>query len=292
MDRGGDKTLLLSADEDDFEPELSDRGHQRREYGQYRDERSTNQEGHTDTYGQDYYDYDYDEWTSADQQDDRKDHYAMEGRGDNDKYYDDEDDYEPRKSNVNNPPPYSDDFPARKEQQAYSHNETSAYPNNAYGAHNYSYAPPTVPSYPVQQNQPQPTPYVQSYRDDTSVVNSPYWRDAPTPEMAAQPLYAGQYALGPRMPEEPFQDVPSYKCSSILVMLFCCLPLGIAGLVYTADAENLIIQRKYSEAKKVANKAKAMNIIGVVLGILIWILNGVLIYFRFRSIQARYEGHY
>ncbi|XP_059171180.1 uncharacterized protein LOC131952507 isoform X2 [Physella acuta] len=283
MDQGGDKNISLSADEDDYEPELSDQGHKRRESGHNWEERSTNQAGHTESYGQDYYDYEYDESTAADQLTDQRDHYTMKGIGDNDKYYDD-DDCEPLESSVDNPHHYSDDTPARNEQQAYSHNKRSAYPKRAYDAHKYTCATPTspsiVPSDPrtnnVEQNKPQPTPYVQNYRDNTSVVNTPNSRDAPAPQMGA---------IGPRMTEEPFQDVPSYKCISILVMLFCCLPLGIAGLVYTFSADNLKIRRKYSEAKKVAKKAETLNVMGVFSGILIWTYNVYSFFARLQSQQ-------
>ena len=68
--------------------------------------------------------------------------------------------------------------------------------------------------------------------------------------------------------------VPDYLVWSILETCFCCLPFGIAGLVYSINANNAKNNGRFEEALEQANKAKKFLIWGVAL----W-LAGALLYF-------------
>ncbi|XP_059171156.1 uncharacterized protein LOC131952487 [Physella acuta] len=171
---------------------------------------------------------------------------------------------------------------------------TTAYSHGTHHAYTHSNVKTKTPTKSLT---PTPSPYPTGINSEQTpslsmlntkyrnITNSPYWRDALMPQGGAQPMYPGSYAPWQHPPEESFQQVPNYKKMSICILCFCCLPLGIAGLIYTTKAEKLRAEKKYSQAKTVANKAKIVNIIGFVLGIFLWILNGLVIYFKVKHIQ-------
>ena len=63
--------------------------------------------------------------------------------------------------------------------------------------------------------------------------------------------------------EKPVSGTP-YMIFSILCTLLCCLPLGIAGIVYAAKINSLQKIGDYAGAKEAAKKAKLFTIIGAV----------------------------
>lgn len=67
-------------------------------------------------------------------------------------------------------------------------------------------------------------------------------------------------------PSQPDNKIKNYLVESILVTLFCCLPLGIAGIVYASKVDGLVQRGQYGEAQEMADKAKQFSIIGAVIG--------------------------
>ena len=63
--------------------------------------------------------------------------------------------------------------------------------------------------------------------------------------------------------------IKSYLAESILIALLCCLPFGIVGIVYAAKVSGLVAAGNYSEAQKVAGKAKFWTWLGFGIG-LVW----------------------
>ncbi len=57
--------------------------------------------------------------------------------------------------------------------------------------------------------------------------------------------------------------VPDYLVASILVTMFCCQPLGIAAIVYSALASGEKSTGNYAKAMSYAKNAKTCMIIGV-----------------------------
>lgn len=74
----------------------------------------------------------------------------------------------------------------------------------------------------------------------------------------------------------------NWLVESILVTIFCCLPFGIAGIVYAAKVESKYYSGDVAGAQKAAEEAKKWTMISFVLGIIsavIGFLFGVIIPF-------------
>lgn len=60
----------------------------------------------------------------------------------------------------------------------------------------------------------------------------------------------------------------NWLVESILVTLFCCLPLGIVGIINAAGVEGKFAQGDLEGAQRAAQTAKTMVLISVVVGVL------------------------
>lgn len=79
------------------------------------------------------------------------------------------------------------------------------------------------------------------------------------------------YSSGPaRFPPK------NWLVESILVTVFCCLPLGIVGIIYAASVESKYANGDTEGARSAAQTAKTMVLISAILGLL-----GALIYILF-----------
>lgn len=67
----------------------------------------------------------------------------------------------------------------------------------------------------------------------------------------------------------PFQPVPNYLVQAILVTLFCCLPLGIAAIVYAAQVNGKLAAGDQAGAIKASNTAKTLCWVSFGLGLVI-----------------------
>ena len=56
----------------------------------------------------------------------------------------------------------------------------------------------------------------------------------------------------------------NYLALAILSTLFCCLPLGIVSIVYSAKVNNLWVMGHYDEARRTARKAKKWALASVI----------------------------
>ena len=63
--------------------------------------------------------------------------------------------------------------------------------------------------------------------------------------------------------------VPDYFVASILVTLFCCLPFGIAGIVFSSKAKSLQSIGDYAGALEQAKKARLFTFLALGLGLLV-----------------------
>ncbi|ESP01835.1 hypothetical protein LOTGIDRAFT_238151 [Lottia gigantea] len=63
---------------------------------------------------------------------------------------------------------------------------------------------------------------------------------------------------------------------SIFTLLCCCLPIGIAAIVFSCNARSSSDNLHFEQARKEANTARILNIVGLVLGLGISILMIVL----------------
>jgi hypothetical protein len=71
-------------------------------------------------------------------------------------------------------------------------------------------------------------------------------------------------------------DVPNYLVQAILVTLCCCLPGGIAAIVYASKVNSLLDQGDYEGAVEASENAKKWCMISLVAGIIGNVVVGVL----------------
>jgi hypothetical protein len=71
--------------------------------------------------------------------------------------------------------------------------------------------------------------------------------------------------------------VPNYLVWSILVTIFCCLPLGIASIVYSSQVDTRLRLGDYDGAVDASNKAKTFCWVSFGIGLAAGLLYLVLI---------------
>jgi len=84
-----------------------------------------------------------------------------------------------------------------------------------------------------------------------------------------------QVVVPPGYSAQPGQQVPNYLVQSILVTLFCCLPLGIAAIVYAAQVNGKLQAGDMAGAMAASKNAKLFCWISFWIGVggtLIWIV--------------------
>lgn len=67
-------------------------------------------------------------------------------------------------------------------------------------------------------------------------------------------------------------NVPSHLGFSIFNTLCCCLPLGIAAIVYSCRVDNANTIGDAARAVEASRTAKNLNIAGVVIGLILLII--------------------
>jgi hypothetical protein len=70
-------------------------------------------------------------------------------------------------------------------------------------------------------------------------------------------------------PTQSIDEIESYRCWSVFNALCCCLCLGIAAFIYSGKAKDFKKQGNFQEASKASRKARKLNIIGTILGIIL-----------------------
>ena len=87
-------------------------------------------------------------------------------------------------------------------------------------------------------------------------------------------LVPAQVVVPPGYSAQPGQPIPNYLVQSILVTLFCCLPLGIAAIVYAAQVSVKVQAGDIAGAMAASKNAKLFCWISFAIGvggILIWV---------------------
>lgn len=88
-----------------------------------------------------------------------------------------------------------------------------------------------------------------------------------------------QYFTPPPVPQpEIKEDIPPMKPNnwlwqSIVVTVLCCMPFGLAGIVYAAKVDALYFGGRYREAEAAARTARLWTLVALVigfLGIILW----------------------
>lgn len=68
----------------------------------------------------------------------------------------------------------------------------------------------------------------------------------------------------PMYQQQPVPQVNNYLVWSILVTIFCCLPFGIAAIVFSSKVNTLLAQGNYAGAMDASKKAKTWCIVGAI----------------------------
>ena len=85
--------------------------------------------------------------------------------------------------------------------------------------------------------------------------------------------------------QQPYQQQPSnggfppktWMVESILVLIFCCLPFGIVGVVYASKVDGLYHSGRYAEAEEASRNAGKWTKLGFFIGLAVIALYIILI---------------
>ena len=61
-------------------------------------------------------------------------------------------------------------------------------------------------------------------------------------------------AIPPSQP--PAQDIPNYLVQSILVTIFCCMPLGVAAIIFSTQVNSKLQTGDVAGAMDASSKAR------------------------------------
>ncbi len=75
----------------------------------------------------------------------------------------------------------------------------------------------------------------------------------------------------------PGTTVPNYLVFAILATVFCCLPTGIAAIVYAAQVNGKLQAGDLAGAQVASKNAKMWSLISLGLGLAVFVLYGLLI---------------
>ncbi len=78
--------------------------------------------------------------------------------------------------------------------------------------------------------------------------------------------------------QQPMQHsaIPTHLVKAILTTLFCCLPLGIASIVFASQVNTKELQGDIAGAQEASNKADSFANWGIGLGVIGSVINAVL----------------
>ena len=83
-------------------------------------------------------------------------------------------------------------------------------------------------------------------------------------------MYGGAPAYAPYgVPGGYPQHIPNYLVQAILVTIFCCLPLGIAAIIFAAQVNGKVAAGDITGAQSASRTARALVIVSVVAGVVV-----------------------
>lgn len=82
----------------------------------------------------------------------------------------------------------------------------------------------------------------------------------------------------------------NYLVWAILSTIFCCVPTGIASIIYAAKVNELYAKQEYHEAVRASKNAKMWALIGAGISVLFWIV--YLAIFGFAFLGAMGSGNF
>ncbi len=100
--------------------------------------------------------------------------------------------------------------------------------------------------------------------------------EAPPTLSAAPPLSAAAAPMSasssPYHASSGISEPPTYLWQSIVVMLLCCLPLGIPALIFATKVKPAFASGDYAAAQEASKKAKLFCILSLVIGLIVQVI--------------------
>jgi predicted secreted protein len=135
--------------------------------------------------------------------------------------------------------------------------------------------PPPDPSQPGEQPGQQPPQYGQPYGQPYG--QQPYGQQPYGQQPYGQPQYGQPPYGGPPYGGPTGSPPPNYLVWAILSTLFCCLPLGIAAIVFAAQVNSKYNAGDYAGAQDSSRKARQFSMWGTIAGVVLVVLWLVLV---------------
>jgi hypothetical protein len=85
----------------------------------------------------------------------------------------------------------------------------------------------------------------------------------------------------PAPPLDATANIPNYLIPAILATVFCCLPVGVASIIFAAQVNGKLATGDTAGAAEASKKAKMFMFIAVGLGLLVWVIAIILWIFVF-----------
>jgi len=121
------------------------------------------------------------------------------------------------------------------------------------------YPPPAAPAAPIITPPPPPPEAVAPYA-------APQYQGMPTPP-------APSYGAPQPAAWQQGSDIPDLLVFSIIATLLCCLPAGIAAIVFASKANSAKRMGDFEAARVAAKQAKTWLTVSVVAGILVFVIS-------------------
>lgn len=86
----------------------------------------------------------------------------------------------------------------------------------------------------------------------------------------------GVAVSGKKIPVNTVEKIPNHLIESILVTIFCCLPIGIVGIVYANKVNTYLALGDVDSAREASKKANMWLLIAAGCGAAFGILYGIM----------------
>ena len=157
-------------------------------------------------------------------------------------------------------------------------------------AQEQTYQAQAGPQQPPYGQQPYGQPYGQQAYGPQPGYQQPYG----TQQAYQQPGYQQPY--GPQAGYQQTSGIPpkTWMVESILVLIFCCLPFGIVGVVYASKVSGLFAAGRFAEAEQASRDAGKWTKLGFFIGLAVYLLYFLLVFVFGVAIfnEAKRSGFY
>lgn len=94
----------------------------------------------------------------------------------------------------------------------------------------------------------------------------------------------------PPSPAGATAEIPNYLVPAILATIFCCIPVGIASIIFATQVNTKIAAGDTAGAMEASRKAKLFMFITIGAGLLAWII-GIVLWVLIFGMAILTSGH-